>query len=184
MKLRWNSGEALVKLRWNSGQTPVKLRSNSGETLVKLRWSSGEALVKLWWNSGETLVKFWWNSGTSWSGLNDVLRLRPISVRRFWIPEGLTRAELSCAIYTHTPARKSSTNFQLYYFVIQICSTNWLGHGHGYKWHSSLTQNFHEIPCGHENSTPEDLHVYAYVFQGVEFSCPQGIQWYYIYIYI
>ena len=45
---------------------------------------------------------------------------------------------LSCAIYTHTPARKSSTNFQLYYFVIQICSTNWLGHGHGYKWHSSV----------------------------------------------
>ena len=45
---------------------------------------------------------------------------------------------LSCAIYTHTPARKSSTNFQLYYFAIQICSTNWLGHGHGYKWHSSV----------------------------------------------
>ena len=44
---------------------------------------------------------------------------------------------MSCAIYTHTPARKSSTNFQLYYFVIQFCSTNWLGHGHGYKWHSS-----------------------------------------------
>ena len=46
---------------------------------------------------------------------------------------------MSCAIYTHTPARKSSTNFQLYCFVIQICSTNWLGHGHGYKWHSSLS---------------------------------------------
>ena len=44
---------------------------------------------------------------------------------------------MSCAIYTHTPARRSSTNFQQYYFVIQICSTNWLGHGHGYKWHSS-----------------------------------------------
>ena len=42
-----------------------------------------------------------------------------------------------CAIYTHTPARKSSTDFQLYYSVIQICSTNWVGHGHGYKWHSS-----------------------------------------------
>ena len=50
-------------------------------------------------------------------------------------------ALLSCAIYTHTPARKSSTNFQLYYFVIQICSTNWLGHGHGYKWHSSPLNN-------------------------------------------
>ena len=45
---------------------------------------------------------------------------------------------MSCAIYTHTPARTSSTNFQLYYFVIQFCSTNWLGHGHGYKWHSSI----------------------------------------------
>ena len=43
----------------------------------------------------------------------------------------------SRAIYTHTPARKSSTNFQLYCFVIQICSTSWLGHGRGYKWHSS-----------------------------------------------
>ena len=45
---------------------------------------------------------------------------------------------MSCAIYTHTPAR-NYTNFQLYYFVIQFCSTNWLGHGHGYKWHSSTT---------------------------------------------
>ena len=44
---------------------------------------------------------------------------------------------MSCAIYTHTPAQTSSTHFQLYYFVIQISSTNWLGHGHGYKWHSS-----------------------------------------------
>ena len=46
---------------------------------------------------------------------------------------------LSRAIYTHAPARKSSTSFQLYYFAIQICSTNWLGHGHEYKWHSSNT---------------------------------------------
>ena len=49
-----------------------------------------------------------------------------------------TTTNMSCAICTHTPARKSSTNFQQYYFVIQICSTNWLGHGHGYKWHSSV----------------------------------------------
>ena len=42
-------------------------------------------------------------------------------------------------IHTHTPARKSSTSSQLYYFVIQMCSANWLGHGHGYKWHSSQT---------------------------------------------
>ena len=50
----------------------------------------------------------------------------------------IMRTDLSCDIHTHTPARKSYTNFQLYYFVIQICSTNWLGHGHGYKWHSSI----------------------------------------------
>ena len=48
---------------------------------------------------------------------------------------------MSCAIYTHTPARKSSTNFQLYYFVIQFCSANWPGHGHRYKWHSSKRNN-------------------------------------------
>ena len=34
---------------------------------------------------------------------------------------------LSCDIHTDTPARKSSTNFQLYYFVFHICATNWLG---------------------------------------------------------
>ena len=45
---------------------------------------------------------------------------------------------MSCATHTHTPAQKSSTNFILYPFVIQTCSTNWLGHGHGYEWHSSL----------------------------------------------
>ena len=44
---------------------------------------------------------------------------------------------LSCNIHTQTPARKSYTNLQLYYFVIQICSTNCVGHGHGYECHSS-----------------------------------------------
>ena len=38
--------------------------------------------------------------------------------------EHLYQVLVSCAIYTHTPARKSSTNFQLYYllykFVLQI----------------------------------------------------------------
>ena len=32
---------------------------------------------------------------------------------------------------------RSYTNFILYPFVISTCSTNWLGHGHGYEWHSS-----------------------------------------------
>ena len=63
--------------------------------------------------------------------------------------------KLSCAIYTHTPARKSSTNFQQYYFVIQICSTNWLGHGDGYKWHSSKTSSCLRALCFR-------LHVIAY----------------------
>ena len=40
--------------------------------------------------------------------------------------------------YTHTPARKCYTNFQLYYFVIQMCYTNCIGHGHGYECHSPV----------------------------------------------
>ena len=52
---------------------------------------------------------------------------------------------MSCAIYTHTLARKSSTNFQLYYFAIRVCSTSWLGHGHGYKRHSSYYYYYHDI---------------------------------------
>ena len=44
---------------------------------------------------------------------------------------------MSCDIHTHTPAQKRSTNFILYPFVVERCSTNWLGHGHGYEWHSS-----------------------------------------------
>ena len=38
---------------------------------------------------------------------------------------------LSRDIHTDTPARKSSTNFQLCYFVTQMCSTNCLGHTPG-----------------------------------------------------
>ena len=45
----------------------------------------------------------------------------------------------SCDIRTHTPAQKTYTNIILYPFVIEPCSTNWLGHGHGYEWHSSFT---------------------------------------------
>ena len=53
-----------------------------------------------------------------------------------WRAAGRMPAYLSCDIHTHTPALKSSTNFQLYYFVMRIYSTNWLGHGYGYEWHS------------------------------------------------
>ena len=67
---------------------------------------------------------------------------------------------LSCAIYTHTPARKSSTNFQQYYFVIQFRSTNWLGHGHGYKWHSSIIDSASEAA----SSAPrlQQLHSFSF----------------------
>ena len=43
--------------------------------------------------------------------------------------------EVSCDIHTNTPARKSSTNFQLCDVVTNIY-TNCLGHGHGYECHS------------------------------------------------
>ena len=46
-------------------------------------------------------------------------------------------ARPSCEIHTHTPARKSYSNFQLCYFVVQSCSTDCLGHGHGYECRSS-----------------------------------------------
>ena len=44
---------------------------------------------------------------------------------------------MGCDIHTHAPAEKGSTNIILYPFVLRQCSTNWLGHGHGYEWHSS-----------------------------------------------
>ena len=45
---------------------------------------------------------------------------------------------MSCDIdiHTHTPAKKSSTNFLLHTFVIRACSTNSLGHRHGHECHS------------------------------------------------
>ena len=57
----------------------------------------------------------------------------------FLEPRCPSRRFLSCDIHTHTPARKSPTNFQLYYVVIQLCSTNCLGHGHGYECHSPIS---------------------------------------------
>ena len=42
-------------------------------------------------------------------------------------------------MHTHTPARKKYTNFQLYYFVIHICSANCLGHGHGHGYECQST---------------------------------------------
>ena len=45
---------------------------------------------------------------------------------------------LGCDIHSHAPALKGSTKFMLYPFVRRTSSTNWLGHGHGYEWHSSF----------------------------------------------
>ena len=70
-----------------------------------------------------------------------------------WQPTGPTSGRerdrclstaLSYDIHTHTPAQKSSTNFILYPFVVQRCSTNWLGHGHGFLgWAKPLETNGH-----------------------------------------
>ena len=49
------------------------------------------------------------------------------------------RAVLSCDIHTHTPAKKSSTNFLLYPFLLRKCSAHCLGHGHGYECHRPRT---------------------------------------------
>ena len=59
---------------------------------------------------------------------------------------GRPKLLMSCDIYTHTPARKSSTNLQLYYYVVQIYYTNWLGRGHGYEWHSRVKQQLRARP--------------------------------------
>ena len=67
-----------------------------------------------------------------------IARLLELAGPPLQLPRLRCFVSLSCAIYTHTTARTSSTNFQLYYFVIHFFSTNRLGHGHGYKWHSSI----------------------------------------------
>ena len=43
---------------------------------------------------------------------------------------------MSCDIHTHTPAKHSSTNILMNQFLIHLCVTNRLGHGHGYECHS------------------------------------------------
>ena len=40
---------------------------------------------------------------------------------------------VSCDIHTHAPAPESFTNFLLYHLILQKCSTNCLGHGHGHE---------------------------------------------------
>ena len=58
---------------------------------------------------------------------------------------------MSCDIHTHTPVKKSSTNFRLYPFLLRKCSTNCLGHAHGYERHSpvqlhSLDLSWRDLP--------------------------------------
>ena len=62
------------------------------------------------------------------------------SRRRLFPPRAssASAAWVSCDIHAHTPAKKSSTNFLLYPSIIRKCSTNWLGHGDGYAWHSPV----------------------------------------------
>ena len=56
-------------------------------------------------------------------------------------PSGLRQTDVShksaMIFIPIPPPRQTYTNFILYPFVIQRCSTNWLGHGHRYEWHSS-----------------------------------------------
>ena len=53
---------------------------------------------------------------------------------------------LSCDVHTHTPAPKSSTNSKLYPFLLQMSSTNCLGHGHGYECRSTKSRAFSHRP--------------------------------------
>ena len=59
---------------------------------------------------------------------------------------------VSCDIHTHTPAPQSSTSFILDPFDLQTCSTNYLGHGHGYECHSPPRE---APPRPREDPTPE-----------------------------
>ena len=45
-------------------------------------------------------------------------------------------SSIGCANHTHAPSKKSSTNFLLCQFLLRQCSTNRLGHGHGYDLRS------------------------------------------------
>ena len=45
------------------------------------------------------------------------------------------RERVSCDIHTHTPAKRSSTDFRLYPYLLHERSTNSPGHGHGYECH-------------------------------------------------
>ena len=65
--------------------------------------------------------------------------LRSISTASAWPLYAAACSALKpvgCDIHTHAPAKKPSTNFILYPLVLRTCSTNPLGHGHGYEYHS------------------------------------------------
>ena len=47
----------------------------------------------------------------------------------------ITLQDLGCDIHTHAPAQKGSRDIILYPSVLRACSTNPLGHGHGYECH-------------------------------------------------
>ena len=68
------------------------------------------------------------------------------------LPHG-PKTWLSCHIHTHTPALKSYTSFLLHPFVLHLCSTDCLRHGHGYECHSPFIIG----NCGTSVVTPFDL---------------------------
>ena len=81
-------------------------------------------------------------------------RVRPPRLKSS-IKQHINTTYMSYDIHIHAPARKSFTNFQLYDFIIQMCSINWLGHGHGYECHSSIIRQLEkcrELPL----SCPRD----------------------------
>ena len=56
-------------------------------------------------------------------------------------------AQLVCELrYSYPcPCPQSSTHFLQYPFVLQTCSTNCLGHGHGYEYHSPVWMSVQQI---------------------------------------
>ena len=54
---------------------------------------------------------------------------------------------MSCDIHTHTPAKKSSTNFLLHRCLIRKCYADCFRHGHGHECHSPYhTYNYGITP--------------------------------------
>ena len=70
--------------------------------------------------------------------------LPPSSFPQSWavifisMPLPRTKPIMGCDSRTHAPAKTSSTDAMLCPFVLRICSTNSLGHGHGYECQAAV----------------------------------------------